>query len=141
MSSKKVITRYHFVEYNYGEWLRLVVSRTHFGVAGAGAGWGLTYWRPVLPLSLLRRFSRHGWWVVEWTVGWVCGCSLRLVLLNDLSWYFGYVCYIYTMPIYLFIYLLIIISSDFREGNTNLLYAGLMVTTIQYKTLNMYNNK
>ena len=39
-------------------------------------------------------------------------------------------------PPFLFIFLyffciLIIISSDFREGNTNLLYTGLMVTMVK----------
>ena len=34
-------------------------------------------------------------------------------------------------PTFIFIFLLTIISSDFREGNTNLLYTGLMVTMVK----------
>ena len=30
----------------YGEQSRLMVSRMHFGVAGAGMIWGLSCWRP-----------------------------------------------------------------------------------------------
>ena len=30
----------------YGEQCRLMVSRMHFGVAGAGMIWGLSCWRP-----------------------------------------------------------------------------------------------